>query len=53
MFAVCITRFKTKKKKEKLYVLPTPCIYVSCMDLRNNSYYFPIQHKLTGFYNRD
>jgi len=27
------------------------CIYVFCVDLRTNSDYFPIQHKLTGFYN--
>ena len=26
---------------------------VFCMDLRTNSYYFPIQHWMTGFYNRD
>ena len=29
------------------------CIYVFCVDLRTNSDYFPIQHQLTGFYNRD
>ena len=27
---------------KELYVLPTQCIYVFCMDLRTNSYYFPI-----------
>ena len=27
--------------------------YVFCVDLRTNSDYFPIQHLLTGFYNRD
>jgi hypothetical protein len=27
----------------------TGCIYVFCVDLRRNSDYFPIQHKLTGF----
>ena len=37
----------------KFYVLPTHCIYVFCVDLRTNSDYFPIQHYLTGFYNRD
>ena len=37
----------------KLHVLPTQCIYVFCVDLRTNSDYFPIQHKLTGFYNWD
>jgi hypothetical protein len=28
-------------------------LYVFCVDLRTNSDYFPIQHELTGFYNRD
>jgi len=28
----------------KLYILPTHCIYVFCVDLRTNSDYFPIQH---------
>ena len=37
----------------QFYVLPTHCIYVFCVDLRTNSDYFPIQHKLTGFLNRD
>ena len=36
-----------------LHVLPTQCIYVFRVDLRTNSDYFPIQHSLTGFYNRD
>jgi len=35
------------------HVLPTQCIYVFCVDLRTNSHYFPIQHKLIGFYNAD
>jgi hypothetical protein len=30
--------------RKKLYVLPTQCIYVFCVDLRTNSDYFPIQH---------
>ena len=37
---------------QKFYVLPKQCIYVFCLDLRTNSDYFPIHHKLTGFYNR-
>jgi hypothetical protein len=37
----------------KSYVLPTQCIYMFCVDLRTNSDYFPIQHLLTAFYNRD
>jgi len=38
---------------QQFYVLPAQCIYVFCVDLRINSDYFPIQHSLTGFYNRD
>jgi hypothetical protein len=37
----------------KFYVLPTPCIYVFCVDLRTNSNYFTVQHWLVCFYNRD
>ena len=37
---------------QQFYVLPTQCIYVFCVDLRTNSDYFPIQHELTGLYNR-
>ena len=29
---------------QQFYVLPTHCIYVFWVDLRTNSYYFPIQH---------
>jgi len=29
---------------QQFYVLPTPCIYVFCVDLRTNSDYFTIQH---------
>ena len=38
---------------QQFYVLPTQCIYVFCVDLRTNSDYFPLQHQLTGLYNRD
>ena len=38
---------------QQFYVLPTQCIYVFCVDLRTNGDYFPIQHWLTGLYNRD
>ena len=38
---------------QQFCVLPTQCIYVFCVDLRTNSDYFTVQHKLTGFYNRD
>jgi len=38
---------------QQFYALPTQCICVFCVDLRTNSDYFPIQHWLTGFYNRD
>jgi hypothetical protein len=37
---------------KKFYVLPIQCIYVFCMDLRTNSDYPPIQHKLAGFRDR-
>ena len=30
--------------RQQIYVLPTQCIYVFCVDLRTNSDYFPIQH---------
>ena len=36
---------------KKLY-FSQPVFYVFCVDLRTNSHYFPIQHLLTGFYNR-
>ena len=29
---------------QQFYVLPTQCIYVFCVELRTNSYYFPMQH---------
>jgi len=38
---------------QQLYVLPTQCIYMFCVDLRTNSDKFPIKHQLTGFYNRN
>ena len=31
-------------KIQELYVVPTQCIYVFCVDLRTNSDYFLIQH---------
>ena len=46
---ICTTRINT----QQFYVLSTQCIYVFCVDLRTNCDYFPIQHELTGFYNRD
>jgi len=38
---------------QQFCVQSTRCIYVFCVDLRTNSDYFPIQHYMTGFYNRD
>ena len=38
---------------QQLYVLPTQCIYVFCVDLRTNSDYFTVQHWLVGFCNWD
>jgi hypothetical protein len=46
---VCTARFNI----QKFYRLPTQCIYVFCVGLRTNNYYFPVQHWLTGIYNRD
>ena len=37
----------------KFYFLFPQWIYVFCIDIRTNSDYFRIQHKLTDFYNRD
>ena len=37
---------------QQFYVLSTQCIYVFYVDLTTNGDYFPIQHELTGFYNR-
>ena len=36
---------------QQFYVLHTQLICVFCVDLRTNSYYFPMQHSLVGFYN--
>jgi len=38
---------------KQFYVLPTQSIYVFCIDLWTNSDFFPVQHQLAGFYNRD
>jgi len=37
---------------QQFYVLPTWCVFLSCVDLRTNNDYFPTQHFLTGFCNR-
>ena len=34
-------------------ILSTRCAFSGCVDLRTNSDYFPIQHELVGFCNRD
>jgi hypothetical protein len=47
------TSCATSRKTKNLYLLPTQCIYVFCVDLRTNSHYFPTQHGLFGFYNRE
>ena len=47
-----VTLITTMFKIKKFYVLRTQCIYVFCVDLRTNNDYFPIQHKLSVFYNR-
>ena len=48
-----VTIVTTMFNIQQFYVQPTQCIYVFCVDLRTNSDYFPIQHWLTGFYNRE
>ena len=48
-----VTIYTTRFNIRQLYVLPTQCIYVFSMELRTNSDYFPIQHSLSDFYNRD
>ena len=40
MVTICTTTFNI----QKFCILPTHCIYVFYVDLRTNSYYFPIQH---------
>ena len=45
----CTTGFNIPQ----FYVLPTQCIYVFCVGLRTKRDYFPIHHKLAGFYNRE
>jgi hypothetical protein len=47
------TIFTNRHNIQQFHVLPTQCIDVFCTDLRTSSGYFPIQHQLTGFYNRD
>ena len=37
---ICTTRFNI----QKVYVLPTLCIYVFSVDMRTNSDYFTVQH---------
>jgi hypothetical protein len=34
---------------QQLYILPTHCIYVFCVDLRTNSDYFPIHSLISVF----
>jgi len=36
---------------KQVHVLPTQCVYVFCVDLKTNSDYFTVQHRLIGFYN--
>ena len=53
VYRTVVTICTAKLNIQQFYVLPTQCIYVFCVDLRTNSDYFPIQHQLTGFHNRD
>jgi hypothetical protein len=47
-----VTIFTTSLTLKNFTFYPQ-CVYVFCVDLRANSDYFPIQHSLAGFYNRD
>jgi len=44
-----VTTCTTRSNIHKSYILPTQHIYVFCVDLRTNSDYFAIQHKLIDF----
>jgi hypothetical protein len=44
MYRTVVTIFTNKFNIQQLYVLPTHCIYVFCVDLRTNSDFFHIQH---------
>ena len=41
---VYIYIYATFFNNKTVYVLPTQCIYVFCVDLRTNSDYFTVQH---------
>ena len=49
----CNLHIASKSLLSKFSYLTGTAIYVFWMDLRTNSDYFPIQHYLSGFYNRD
>jgi hypothetical protein len=43
--AMCESAFNVHQFNiQQCYVLPTQCIYVFCVDLRTNGYYFPVQN---------
>ena len=44
LYSLVVTIYTARFNIQQLYVLPTQCIYVFCVDLRTNSDYFPIQH---------
>ena len=44
MYRTVVTICTAGVNTQQLYVLPTQCIYVFCVDLRTNSGYFHIQH---------
>jgi hypothetical protein len=49
MVTLCANNFNI----QKLYFLPTECIYVFCADRRKSSDYFSIKYELIGFYSRN
>ena len=36
--------------RSTFYILPTPCTYVFCVDVRTKSDYFTVQRLLTGWF---
>jgi hypothetical protein len=49
MFPICTARLNIKK----IYVPPTQCIYLVRTEIRTSDDYFPKQHQLISFHNRD
>ena len=53
ILSTVVSLSKTKFNAQPFYIIPTECIYVFCMNGRNNSGYFPTQQSLVCFCNGD